>query len=62
MATNEIMDTQKSGGENMLDLEEVQDYADKVAAALRQSNLIEPEEENLYAQFIRQPAKCIDII
>ncbi len=38
----------------MLDLEEVSDYADKVATTLRESNLIEPEEAGSYAYFIRK--------
>lgn len=38
----------------MLDIEEVSDYADKVAATLRDSNLIDPEEEGSYAHFIRK--------
>ncbi|HLD04706.1 MAG TPA: hypothetical protein VJG90_03220 [Candidatus Nanoarchaeia archaeon] len=38
----------------MLDLEEVSDYADKVALTLQQSNLIEPDEVGSYAHFIRR--------
>ena len=44
----------KQGGESMLDLEEVSDYADKVALTLQQSNLIEPDEVGSYAHFIRR--------